>query len=99
MWSHTPGGLDTRSCGLPSTVNRVTSTLNLHALLSEWEFKEKSIRVPSAETPRKGWEVTEAELIELHQIPGVTRIGRRLLIHERSLLQWLDQQGADAVAT
>jgi hypothetical protein len=36
--------------------------LNLHALLSEWEFKEKSIRVPSAETPRKGWEVTEAEL-------------------------------------
>ena len=62
MWSNTPGGLDTRSCGLPSTVNRVTSTLNLHALLSEWEFKEKSIRVPSAETPRKGWEVTEAEL-------------------------------------
>ena len=37
-------------------------------------------------------------MIELHQIPGVTRIGRRLLIHERSLLQWLDQQGADAAA-
>jgi excisionase family DNA binding protein len=29
-------------------------------------------------------------MIERHQIPGVTRIGRRVLIHERSLLQWLD---------
>jgi excisionase family DNA binding protein len=38
-------------------------------------------------------------MIERRQLPGVTRIGRRLLIRAPSLLQWLDdQQGADAAA-
>jgi excisionase family DNA binding protein len=35
--------------------------------------------------------------IERRQLPGVTRIGKRLLIRTESLLQWLDQQGAPSL--
>ena len=31
--------------------------------------------------------------IERRQLPGVTRIGRKLLIRTSTLLDWLDQQG------
>ncbi len=30
-------------------------------------------------------------MIERHQLPGVTRIGRRLLVRADELLDWLDQ--------
>ena len=36
-------------------------------------------------------------LIERRQLPGVTRIGRRVLIRSRSLLDWLDQQCASSL--
>jgi excisionase family DNA binding protein len=32
--------------------------------------------------------------IERRQLPGVTRLGKRILIRSASLLQWLDQQSA-----
>ncbi len=35
--------------------------------------------------------------IERRQLPGVTRIGRRLLIRTDSLLEWLDQQSASSL--
>lgn len=35
--------------------------------------------------------------IERQQLPGVARIGKRLLIRTESLLQWLDQQGASSL--
>jgi excisionase family DNA binding protein len=31
-------------------------------------------------------------MIERHQIPGVTRIGRRVLIRRADVLEWLDQK-------
>lgn len=31
-------------------------------------------------------------MIERRQLPGVTRVGRRLLIRSDRLLEWLDQQ-------
>jgi excisionase family DNA binding protein len=36
-------------------------------------------------------------LIERRQLPGVTRIGRRLLIRTESLVHFLDQQGASSL--
>jgi excisionase family DNA binding protein len=33
-------------------------------------------------------------MIERRKLPGVTRIGRRVLIRSRDLLDWLDQQCA-----
>ena len=36
-------------------------------------------------------------MAERRQLPGVTRIGKRLLIRTESLLQWLDQQGAPSL--
>jgi excisionase family DNA binding protein len=35
--------------------------------------------------------------IERRQLPGVTHIGRRLLIRTESLLGWLDQQCASSL--
>ena len=35
--------------------------------------------------------------IARRQLPGVARIGRRVLIRTRSLLEWLDQQGASSL--
>jgi excisionase family DNA binding protein len=35
--------------------------------------------------------------IERRQLPGVTRLGRRLLIRTSSLLQWLDQQSSPSL--
>ena len=35
--------------------------------------------------------------IERRQLPGVKRIGRRVLIRSESLLQWIDQQGAPSL--
>src|SRR5579872_3730968 len=34
---------------------------DLHGILSEWGFSEKSIRLDGIETPRKAWEITDAE--------------------------------------
>ena len=31
-------------------------------------------------------------MAERHQLPGVTRIGRRLLVRQDNLLDWLDQK-------
>lgn len=36
-------------------------------------------------------------MIERRQLPGVTRVGRRLLVRSASLLQWLDQQCASSL--
>jgi excisionase family DNA binding protein len=36
-------------------------------------------------------------MIERRQLPGVTRIGRRLLVRAEILLQWLDQQAAPSL--
>ena len=36
-------------------------------------------------------------MIERRQLPGVTRIGRRVLIRSGSLLDWLDQQSASSL--
>jgi excisionase family DNA binding protein len=36
-------------------------------------------------------------LIERCQLPGVRRIGRRVLIRTQDLLSWLDQQGASSL--
>ena len=33
-----------------------------YSVLSEWGFKEKSLRFRDLETPRRGWEFTDAEL-------------------------------------
>ena len=33
-------------------------------------------------------------MAERAQLPGATRIGRRLLVRSRELLDWLDQKGA-----
>ena len=35
--------------------------------------------------------------IERRQLPGVTRIGKRILIRTRLLLDWLDQQCASSL--
>ena len=35
--------------------------------------------------------------IERHQLPGVVRIGKRLLIRTQSLVDWLDQQCASSL--
>jgi len=35
-------------------------------------------------------------MVERKQVPGVVRIGRRLLIRRQSLLDWLHQQGASS---
>ena len=35
--------------------------------------------------------------IERRQLPGVKRIGRRLLIRTEDLVSWLDQQGASSL--
>lgn len=36
-------------------------------------------------------------MIERHQLPGVTRVGRRVLIRADRLLSWLDQQSASSL--
>jgi excisionase family DNA binding protein len=36
-------------------------------------------------------------MIERRQLPGVTRIGRRVLIRTGSLVDWLDQQCASSL--
>ena len=36
-------------------------------------------------------------MVERGQMPGVTRVRRRLLIRTRALLEWLDQQGASSL--
>jgi excisionase family DNA binding protein len=36
-------------------------------------------------------------MIERRHLPGVTRIGRRVLIRTQILLEWLDQQGAPSL--
>jgi excisionase family DNA binding protein len=36
-------------------------------------------------------------LAERGQLPGVARLGRRMLIRTRSLLDWLDQQCASSL--
>jgi len=33
-------------------------------------------------------------MVERHQLPGVTRIGRRVLFRSADLLDWLDQKRA-----
>jgi excisionase family DNA binding protein len=33
-------------------------------------------------------------MVERHQLPGVTRIGRRVLFRNADLLDWLDQKRA-----
>ena len=33
-------------------------------------------------------------MLERHQLPGVTRIGRRVLFRSAALLDWLDQKRA-----
>ena len=33
-------------------------------------------------------------MVERGQLPGVTRVGRRVLIHSRELLDWLDHNRA-----
>ena len=33
-------------------------------------------------------------MIERHQLPGVTRVGRRVLFRSADLLDWLDQKRA-----
>ena len=33
-------------------------------------------------------------MLERHQLPGVTRIGRRILFRSADLLDWLDQKRA-----
>ena len=33
-------------------------------------------------------------MLERHQLPGVTRIGRRVLFRSADLLNWLDQKRA-----
>jgi excisionase family DNA binding protein len=35
--------------------------------------------------------------IERRQLPGVTRVGKRILIRTRLLLDWLDQQCASSL--
>jgi excisionase family DNA binding protein len=37
-------------------------------------------------------------MVERRQLPGVARIGRRVLVRTESLLSWLDQQGASDAA-
>ena len=41
---------------------------DLHSVLSEWGVQEKSIRLPAVDTPRKAWEVTDAELASIEAI-------------------------------
>ena len=36
-------------------------------------------------------------MVERRQLPGVTRIGKRILIRTEHLLQWLDQQCASSL--
>lgn len=36
-------------------------------------------------------------MIERRQLPGVKRIGKRLLIRTENLLSWIDQQGAPSL--
>lgn len=36
-------------------------------------------------------------MIERRQLPGVKRIGRRVLIRTENLLSWIDQQGAPSL--
>jgi hypothetical protein len=46
---------------------------DLHAVLSGWHFKEKSIRLPEFDTPRKAWEFTDDMLVAVEQrlTPGM----------------------------
>lgn len=34
------------------------------------------------------------QMVERRQLPGVTRVGRRILVRSRVLLDWLDQKRA-----
>jgi excisionase family DNA binding protein len=36
-------------------------------------------------------------MIERQRLPGVVRIGRRVLVRERDLVEWLDQQSASSL--
>jgi excisionase family DNA binding protein len=36
-------------------------------------------------------------MVERRQLPGVTRIGRRLLVRSESLLDWLNQECASSL--
>jgi len=35
-------------------------------------------------------------MVERHQLPGVRRIGRRVLVHQTELLDWLDHNCASS---
>lgn len=34
------------------------------------------------------------KMVERHQVPGVVRVGRRLLFHHQTLVHWLNQNRA-----
>jgi excisionase family DNA binding protein len=36
-------------------------------------------------------------MVERRQLPGVVRIGRRVLVRTESLISWLDRQGAKSL--
>ena len=44
------------------TVTAIDEVPDLHDLLLEWGFKEKSVRLPGVDTPRRAWDLTETEL-------------------------------------
>ena len=37
------------------------------------------------------------QMVERKQLPGVTRLGRRILVRSRVLLDWLDQKRAPSL--
>ena len=37
------------------------------------------------------------QMVERRQLPGVRRVGRRILLHSGELLHWLDQKGAPSL--
>jgi excisionase family DNA binding protein len=37
------------------------------------------------------------QMVERRQLPGVTRVGRRILFRSRDLLHWLDQKRAPSL--
>ena len=38
---------------------------DLHGVLSSWGLEEKSMRLPGLDTPRRGWEITDAGLVTI----------------------------------
>lgn len=56
------------------TTQQITETLrqvttvdcsDLHGVLSSWGLEEKSMRLPGLDTPRRGWEITDAGLVTI----------------------------------